>query len=99
MIELTHPWFLTLALVIAFLVWAQRGSLADMTLVQRRVCLAVRALILLLLVLALAGVRWLVPSRELAVLFAIDDSASVSAPAQKEARDFVAASLGSQGRD
>src|SRR5207249_557990 len=48
---------------------------------------------------ALAGVRWLVPSRELAVIFAIDHSASISAPAQKEAREFVAASLGAQGRD
>ncbi len=99
MIELTHPWFLALALVIAFLAWAQRGSLADMTPAQRRVCFIMRTLIMLLLVLALAGVRWLAPSRELAVLFAIDHSASISAPAQKEARDFVAASLAAQGRD
>ncbi len=94
LVELAHPWFLALALVVvALLVWAQRRSLADMTPAQRRVCFGLRTLILLLLVLALAGIRWLVPSRELAVLFAVDHSASVSPAAQQQAREFVTASL------
>ena len=97
MLELTHPHFLALALVVLFLAWTQRRSLAGMTPLQRRVCFLLRTVILLLLVLALAGVRWLLPSRELAVLFAVDNSASISAPAQKEARDFVAASFAAQG--
>ncbi len=97
MLELTHPWFLTLAAILVFLAWTQRHSLAALTPTQRRVCFAVRTLLLLLLVLALAGVRWLLPSRELAVVFAIDQSASISASAQNEARDFVAASLKAQG--
>ncbi len=92
-VELAHPWFLALIAVIVLLAWAQRGSLADMTPTQRRVCFAIRTLLLLLLVLALAGIRWLVPSRELAVIFAIDHSASVSTAAQRQARDFVTASL------
>ena len=96
MVELTHPWFLALALVVVFLAWAQRRSLADFTLAQRRVCFAVRTLLLLLLVLALAGLRWLLPSRELAVIFAVDQSASISTSAQNEARDFVAASFAAQ---
>ncbi len=93
MVELAHPWFFALALVIVLLVWAQRHSLADMTPTQRRVCFLVRTLLLLLLVLALAGLRWLVPSRELAVVFAVDQSASISAAAQQQAREFVTASL------
>ncbi len=97
MVELTHPWFLALALIVVFLAWTQRRSLADMTPAQRRVCFTLRTLLLLLLILALAGIRWLLPSRELAVLFAVDHSASISAPAQKEARDFVAACLAAQG--
>lgn len=97
LIELAHPWFFALALIVVFLAWTQRRSLADMTPTQRRVCFAIRTLLLLLLILALAGVRWLMPSRELAVIFAIDQSASVSAAAQKEARDFVTASLGPKG--
>jgi uncharacterized membrane protein len=96
MLELTHPWFLTLAVIVVFLVWTLRRSLADLTPAQRRTCLVLRTIILFLLVLALAGVRWLLPSRELAVVFAVDHSASISAPAQQQARDFVAASLESQ---
>ncbi len=98
-VDLAHPWALTFALVIVFLLWAQRGSLADMTPAQRRVCFALRVFIVLLLILALAGVRWLLPSNQLAVLFVVDRSASISPPAEKEARDFLTASLASQRRD
>jgi uncharacterized membrane protein len=96
--DFAHPWALTLALLIIFLVWAQRRSLADMTPAQRRICFALRTFIMLLLVLALAGARWLLPSHELAVLFVVDRSASISAPAEKEAHDFVAASLKAEPR-
>ncbi|HEX8295879.1 MAG TPA: VWA domain-containing protein, partial [Chthoniobacteraceae bacterium] len=92
-IQFAQPWMLALALAVLLLPLLQRRSLADLTPRQRRVCVAVRVLLLLLLVLALAGVRWLLPAQEIAVLFAVDDSASISAPAQQEARDFVTASL------
>ena len=91
--EFTHPLFLTLLLVLPLLLLAMRRSLADLTPAQRRVCLALRALILALLVLALAGLRLLLPSRDLAVLYAVDDSASVSPAAREAAREFVDASL------
>ncbi len=92
-VDLAHPWALTFGLVFLFLLWAQHRSLADMTPAQRRVCFLLRTFIMLLLVLALAGVRWLLPSQELAVLFVVDGSASISAPAAKQARDFIASSL------
>jgi uncharacterized membrane protein len=91
MIELAHPWFLTLGALLLALPVLQRRSLADLTPVQRRVCFVLRALILLLLIVALASPRWLLPSHELSVLFAVDDSASLSPGARQEARDFVAA--------
>ena len=96
MIELAHPGFLFLALVAIFLLWAQRKSLADMTRTQGRVCFALRLIILLLLALAICGVRWLLPSHELSVLFAVDDSASISEQERMEAREFVKESLGQQ---
>jgi uncharacterized membrane protein len=100
MIELAHPWFLTLGVLILILPLLARRSIASLTPAQRRVCAVLRAIILLLLVAALAGPRWLLPSRELAVLFAVDDSASLSAAARQEARDFVAAaSKASSGSD
>jgi uncharacterized membrane protein len=97
MMELAHPWFLLLALVVPWLWFAQRRSLADLTPVQRRVCTALRTLILALLILALAGLRWLLPSRDLAVIFAVDHSASISASAREKARAFIRESLAHQG--
>lgn len=96
MIEFAHPTVLALALILPLLALALRRSLADMTRTQRIVCLVVRALLLLLLILALAGVRMLMPSDELAVVFAVDHSASVSPAARKQARDFITASLSNQ---
>ncbi len=97
MLDLTHPLFLTLLVVVPLLWLGQRRSLADMTPLQRVACFAIRVVILLLLISALAGVRLRLPSRDVAVLFAVDQSASVSPGAQKVARDFVAAALKKQG--
>jgi uncharacterized membrane protein len=95
--EFAHPWFLVLGVVVPLLLLGQRRSLADFTAGQRTLCFLLRALILLLLIGALAGVRLRLPSRDVAVLFAIDQSASISPAAQKGARDFVAAALRKQG--
>ncbi len=93
-VELTHPWFLTLALAgAALLPMALRRSLADLTPTQRRVCLAVRAALLGCIVLALAGLRWQWRGSDLAILFVVDDSASVSPEARTAARRFVEGSL------
>ena len=97
MLELTHPLFLILLMVVPLLWLGQRGSLADMTPLQRTLCFAMRVLILLLLIGALAGVRLRLPSRDVAVIFAVDQSASISPAAQNMARDFVAAALQKQG--
>ena len=92
--EFAHPWFLLLLVAAPVLALAHRHSLANMTRRQWIVCLAMRALILSLLILALAGVRLRVKSDSLSVLFLVDDSASISQESRKQARDFVAASLG-----
>lgn len=91
--ELAHPWFLILLLVAPLLALAMRRSLADMTPRQRPVCFAVRTFILWLLAFALAGVWLRLPSDDLAVLFLIDHSSSISEAAQKQARDFVEKNL------
>ena len=93
MIEFAHPWFLALGALLLLLPLFAHRSLADLTPAQRRTCSILRAVILLLLIGALAAPRWLLPSRELAVLFAIDDSASISPGAREEARTFVTAAL------
>jgi uncharacterized membrane protein len=97
MIQLAHPLLLALLPVFAVVLWlAQRRSLAAQTRTQRIVCTALRAFILLLLTLAIAGLRLLLPSREAAVIFAVDASASVSPEAQQQARAFVGQALHAQ---
>lgn len=90
---MTHPAFLWLLLALPWLLWPARRSLADLTRRQRIVTLAVRALLLTLLVLALAGPRWRVASERLAVVFLVDQSASVSPEAGRASREFVEAAL------
>ncbi len=89
-VELTHPWFLALAAVAApWLAWALRRSLAGLTPAQRRACILVRAILLGCILLALAGVRWRWRGDDLAVIFLVDDSASISPEARADARRFV----------
>ncbi|HET6409690.1 MAG TPA: vWA domain-containing protein, partial [Chthoniobacteraceae bacterium] len=100
MIEVAHPWsFLLLFLGVPLLWLAQRRSLADLTPSARRLCLVVRAIVLGLLVLALAGVNLLLPSQKVAAMFVIDHSASVSSEARAEADQFISESLRAAGEN
>ena len=93
-VELTHPWFLLLALPgAALLAWVLRRSLADLTPRQRTATLLVRALLLGCVLLALAGVRIVRRGDDLGVMFLVDDSASVSPTARDAARRYVEDSL------
>ncbi len=88
-LELTHPKFLFGLLLAAVLVWGFRYSLIDFSLVQRRVSLAVRLVLLILIVLALAGLTLLSPTRERMVVFLLDQSRSVDPDASEKARLFL----------
>jgi Ca-activated chloride channel homolog len=91
--ELAHPWFFLLLLALPLLVAGMRGSLAGLTPLQRAVCFTLRSIILISIILALAGVWLLRESDDLSVIYVVDDSASISPQAQKQARDFVADSV------
>ena len=93
-VELVHPWFLALAALAApLLALSLRRSLADLTPAQRRACLLVRTLLLGCILLALAGVRWQRRGDDLAVVFLVDDSASISPEARAVARRYVESSV------
>src|SRR3954469_848129 len=88
--ELTHPWFLALAPVLGLGIWlALRRSLAAMTRRQALVATVLRAVMMACLILGLAGLRMLRTDRTTSVIFAVDDSASLTDAARKQARDFV----------
>lgn len=95
-LEFANPWFLALFAVLLFLPVFLRRSLANFGRAQGVVCTLVRALLLTLVILALAGGRAMLPSSEVSVIFAVDASASISPEAAKSARDFVASTLLSQ---
>ena len=95
-VEFAHPWFLALLVALPLLALGQRRSLASFTRVQRVVCIAIRGVILTLIALALSGMRALLPSSQVSVIFAIDASASISPEAARAAQEFTATAQRSQ---
>ncbi len=76
-LEFTHPEWLFGLIVLPWLWWCFRRSLVDFSLGQRAASLAVRSLMVLLLVLAMAGLTLLRPTTRQFVIVAIDQSLSV----------------------
>ncbi len=80
---------LLLAAALPLVLWLSRRSLAGLGKARRWVCIALRILVVLFLVLALAETRLLWRNDRLAVIFLIDRSASVPPEHQSAALDFV----------
>src|SRR5687768_9161755 len=89
-LELTNPWRLLGVLLLPLLVYYFYRSLADFPRWQRQFSLAVRSLIVLLLLLALAGLTLSRPTHEQYVVFCIDQSLSVGEEAQATIEPFLA---------
>ena len=96
-IELTRPGWLLGMLVLPVLAYYFSRSLVDFVRWQRLVSLAIRALVVALLVLALAGLSLLRPTREQFVVFAVDQSQSIGEEARKAADDYVARAVAGGG--
>ncbi|QDU79157.1 von Willebrand factor type A domain protein [Polystyrenella longa] len=88
-LELTHPLWLMLLFGLPLLVLFFYRSLVDFTHRQRLLSLLTRAGIVLLLVLALAGLTILTPSKELFVVVAVDQSLSVGKEAEAATAEFL----------
>ncbi len=99
-LELTQPKLLLLLAVLPVLAWYFYRGLTDFSKWQRVTSLAVRAVVIALLVAAISGLTWLKPSRDLYVVFAIDDSLSVADEAKSEIEGFLSktASLAQNNR-
>ncbi|HUE70741.1 MAG TPA: VWA domain-containing protein [Pirellulaceae bacterium] len=91
--ELTHPLRLLGLAVLPLLAWYFYKSLVDLPRWQRGWSLGIRSLIVLLLVLALAGLTWLHPTHEPFVVFVVDQSVSVGDEGRKGADEFLTAAL------
>ena len=88
-IELTRPVFLLGLLLLGGLYAGYHWSLVDFSRTQRLCSLAVRSLIQVSLVLALAGLTLLAPTHEKHVVFLVDESQSIDENARKIAADFL----------
>src|SRR5829696_5036569 len=89
-LQFTNPHFLwLLPIVWAWAIWLAWKSDAQLNRVRRAVSLAVRMLIMLLAVLALAGVQWMRPLEGVNVFFLLDRSESIPSPQQESARKYV----------
>ncbi len=88
-IEFTNPWALVLLALIPLAVYFARHSLANLSRRRGLASLAVRVVILLLAVLALAGLRIRTSSRDVALLFVVDVSASVAQDSRAATVDAI----------
>ncbi|HJQ27016.1 MAG TPA: VWA domain-containing protein [Blastocatellia bacterium] len=96
-IEFTNPWALVLLALIPLAVYFARHSLANLSRRRGQVSLGVRTLLLLLMVLALAGLRVRTSSRDVAVLFVVDVSASVAQESRTAVLDAINSEISRAG--
>lgn len=90
-LEFLRPVWLVLLVALPVLVVAYVRSLVDLPRRQMLLSLATRAVIVVLLILALAGLQAVRQSRQVFVVFAVDESLSVGAEGQTQAQRFLAA--------
>lgn len=88
-VELTQPWMLLGLLALPVLVWYCVRGLTDFSRWQRITSLVARSLVLILLVAALCGLSWLKPSKDVYVVFLIDDSLSVGDEAKPNIEAYL----------
>ncbi|MCA9128482.1 MAG: VWA domain-containing protein [Planctomycetales bacterium] len=76
-ISFEHPWYLVLVLIIPALWYSSFTQLAVLGTGRRLAALLFRSMVLLLIVLAIAGVQWVWTSDRLTVVFILDQSDSI----------------------
>ena len=96
-IELARPVMLWTLLALVPIVWYFWKSLSDFPTWQRRLSLSVRSLIVGCLVLALAGLTLLQPTKQMFVVLAVDRSQSVDAEASSKIEEFIKQTTAARG--
>ncbi|MEK6406551.1 MAG: VWA domain-containing protein [Acidobacteriota bacterium] len=96
-LDFTNPMALLLLGLIPVALYLARNSLANLSSTRRGISIAARILLLLLIVLALTGLRIRTTSRDLALIFLVDVSASVAQDNRQEMFDFINAETANAG--
>src|SRR5215831_14684800 len=88
--QFTHPYYLLLLPpALAWVFWFAWKSDVQLGSWRRWLALAVRTLVLLALILAIAGLQWRLPREGMNVFFLLDRSDSIPSRQQDEAKDYV----------
>jgi Ca-activated chloride channel family protein len=98
-LELTEPWYLLALLALPVVVWYFFRGLTDFSQWQRITSLVARSLVIVLLVGTLCGLSWLKPSKDLYVVFVVDDSLSVGDEGKGEAEKFLDQATAAAGKN
>ena len=96
-IDFTTPLALLLLCLIPIALYFARHSLANLSRMRGALSAAVRILLFLLIVLAIAGLRTLTMSRDLALIFLVDVSASVAQDNRQDVLDFINKEIANAG--
>src|SRR6267142_5221911 len=89
-LQFTHPIYLLLLVpALAWVLWFAFKSDVQVGAWRKWMALIVRTIVVVAIVLAIAGLQWLLPVEGMNVFFVLDRSDSVPAPQQEMARNFV----------
>lgn len=89
----SHPLYLLLLFPTLLALWVFSRGMHGMTRLRKRLSIALRAIILLLLVFALAGFQTVRSNRGMTTIFLLDHSASINSEATGEAQAFIRKAL------
>ncbi len=88
--QFTHPiWLLALLVAVPWVVWLAAKSDVQVSPWRRWTSMAIRLLVLLALVFALAGIQWKRPQEGMNVFYLLDRSDSIPSAQQEAARGYV----------
>ena len=89
-IQFTNPaWLWLLPVAVGWIVWISWKSDVQISPWRRWTSLGVRLVVVLLVVLAIAGLQWLKPLEGMNVFYLLDRSDSIPGPQQELTRDYV----------
>src|SRR5438132_14098689 len=90
MFQFTHPFYLLLLLpALGWMFWLALKSDVQISAWRRWAAVAVRTLVIVAIVFAVAGLQWLLPVEGMNVFYLLDRSDSIPAPQQDLVKNYV----------